>query len=402
MKRQPTLAPGRAPTLGLVRRIACGLITAASLSMSVQPAAAQVTVPTLAARSWLLLDSSSGQTLGAYEPDLKVEPASLTKLMSAYLVFAAVKEKKLALDLRPPVSALAYKAIGSRMFVDPAKPATVEELINGMIVQSGNDATIILAEAVAGTEEAFAAMMNREAQKMGLKNTQFRNSTGLPDAQHYSTARDLSILSMRLIQDFPEYYAQYYSKRDYTFNNIRQANRNRLLAIDPSVDGMKTGHTDAAGYCLIASARREQPGAGFTRRLLSVVLGTASESARAIESQKLLNFGFQSFDAVAVFRKGQAAGTYPVWKGQTREVQAGFDQDVVVTVPKGQAEKLKADIERVTPLAAPLAQGQRIGTLRVRMDDKVLVERPVLALATVEEAGLFGRLWDSMRLWFAK
>ena len=257
MKRQPTLAPGRAPTLGLVRRIVCGMITAAGLSMSAQPAAAQVTVPTLAARSWLLLDSSSGQTLGAYEPDLKIEPASLTKLMTAYLVFAAVKEKKLALDLRPPVSTLAYKAIGSRMFVDPAKPATVEELINGMIVQSGNDATIILAEAVAGNEEAFAAMMNREAQKMGLKNTQFRNSTGLPDAQHYSTARDLSILSVRLIQDFPEYYAQYYSKRDYTFNNIRQANRNRLLAIDPSVDGMKTGHTDAAGYCLIASARRE-------------------------------------------------------------------------------------------------------------------------------------------------
>jgi D-alanyl-D-alanine carboxypeptidase (penicillin-binding protein 5/6) len=402
MKRQPTLAPGRAPTLRRVRRIACGLIAAAGLSMSLPPAAAQVTVPTLAARSWLLLDGSSGQTLGAYEPDLKIEPASLTKLMSAYLVFAAVKEKKLALDLRPPVSTPAYKAIGSRMFVDPAKPATVEELINGMIVQSGNDATMILAEAVSGSEEAFAALMNREAQKMGLKNTQFRNSTGLPDAQHYSTARDLSILGMRLIEDFPEYYARYYSKRDYTFNNIRQPNRNRLLAIDPTVDGVKTGHTDAAGYCLIASARREQPGAGFTRRLLSVVLGTASESARAIESQKLLNFGFQSFDAVPVFRKGQAAGTYPVWKGQAREVQAGFDQDVVVTVPKGQAEKLKADIERVTPLVAPLAQGQRIGTLRVRLDDKVLVERPVLALATIEEAGLFGRLWDGVRLWFAK
>jgi serine-type D-Ala-D-Ala carboxypeptidase (penicillin-binding protein 5/6) len=379
--------------------------TAALLAVCLSgTAAAQsaVTVPTLAARSWILLDTGSGQTLAAYEPDLKVEPASLTKLMTAYLVFAAIKDKKLSLDLRPPVSPQAWKAIGSRMFVDPAKPANVEELINGMIVQSGNDASMILAEAVAGSEEAFAGLMNREAQKMGLKNTQFRNSTGLPDPQHYVTARDLSVLATRLIVDFPDEYAKYYSKRDYTYNNIKQPNRNRLLFIDPTVDGVKTGHTDAAGFCLIASARREQPGAGFSRRLLSVVLGTASESARAIESQKLLNFGFQSFDAVKVFGKGQAAGNYEVWKGQRKEIKAGFDSDVLVTVARGQSDKLKADIERIKPLVAPIAQGQRIGTLRVRLDDKVLLERPVLALEGIEEAGFVGRMTDSVRLWFAK
>ncbi|RPH67731.1 MAG: D-alanyl-D-alanine carboxypeptidase, partial [Burkholderiales bacterium] len=308
---------------------------------------------------------------------------------------------RLAADQRPAVSQAAYKAIGSRMFVDPLKPATVEELLNGMIVQSGNDASIVLAEALAGSEEAFAQQMNREAQRLGMRNTQFRNATGLPDPEHYTTARDLAALAARLIADHPEYYTLY-SKREYVFNNIRQPNRNRLLAIDPSVDGMKTGHTEAAGYCLLASARRKQAGLEGERRLISVVLGTSSESARAIESQKLLNFGFQNFDAMRVYAKDQPAGDYQVWKGKSGTIPGGFDSEVVVTVPRGQADKVKAEIERVQPLVAPIAQGQRIGTLRVKIDDRLLVERPLVALSGVEPAGWFGRTWDGIRMMLSK
>jgi D-alanyl-D-alanine carboxypeptidase (penicillin-binding protein 5/6) len=243
--------------------------------------------------------------------------------------------------------------------------------------------------------------MNREAQRMGMKNTSFRNATGLPDPQHYTTARDLATLATRLILDFPQNYSLY-SQKEYTYNKIRQPNRNRLLFIDPSVDGVKTGHTEAAGYCLIASSRRDQPGAGFQRRLLSVMLGTASEAARAIESQKLLNYGFQGFDAVKLFEAGKPAGAYVVWKGSKREVAAGFTDDVAVAVPRGQAGAVKAEIERTEPLVAPIAQGQRIGTLRVKLGDKVLAERPLLALAAVEPAGIFGRAWDTIRLWIGK
>jgi len=377
------------------------LLAALAFSLASSIVAAQVAPPALAARSWLLVDVTTGQTLASNEPDVKVEPASLTKLMTAYLAFAALRDKRLTPDQRPPVSQAAWKAIGSRMFVDPAKPATVDELLRGMIVQSGNDASIILAEAIGGSEEGFAQLMNREAQRMGLKNTQFRNATGLPDPQHYSSARDLATLSARLIVDFPQQYALY-SLKEYTYNGIRQPNRNRLLFIDPSVDGVKTGHTEAAGYCLIASSRREQPGGGFQRRVLSVVLGTASEAARAIESQKLLNFAFQNYDAVKVFGKDQAAGTYQVWKGAAGEVKAGFDADVMVSVPRGQAGAVKAEIERVQPLVAPIAKGQRIGTLRVRLGDQVLAERPLQALDAVEQAGVFGRAWDTIRLWMAR
>ncbi|HWS75614.1 MAG TPA: D-alanyl-D-alanine carboxypeptidase family protein [Quisquiliibacterium sp.] len=377
------------------------LLAAIVLSAFASFAAAQVPAPSLAARSWLLVDVTTGQELAAAEPDMKIEPASLTKLMTAYLAFKALKEKRLTPDQRPPVSPAAWKAIGSRMFVDPAKPATVDELLHGMIIQSGNDASIILAEAIAGSEAGFAELMNREAQRMGMKNTSFRNATGLPDPQHYTTARDLATLATRLILDFPQNYSLY-SQKEYTYNKIRQPNRNRLLFIDPSVDGVKTGHTEAAGYCLIASSRRDQPGAGFQRRLLSVMLGTASEAARAIESQKLLNYGFQGFDAVKLFEAGKPAGAYVVWKGSKREVAAGFTDDVAVAVPRGQAGAVKAEIERTEPLVAPIAQGQRIGTLRVKLGDKVLAERPLLALAAVEPAGIFGRAWDTIRLWIGK
>ncbi|HEY0879544.1 MAG TPA: D-alanyl-D-alanine carboxypeptidase family protein [Zeimonas sp.] len=368
------------------------------LLLAVAPAAvAQVAPPTIAARSWLLLDETTGQVLAAHEPDMKIEPASLTKIMTAYLAFDALREKRITLDQRPAVSQAAYKSIGSRMFVEPTKPASVEELLNGVIVQSGNDASIVLAEALAGTEESFAEQMNRAAQRMGMRNTNFRNSTGLPDPQHYTTARDLATLAQRLIEDFPDQYPLY-SKREYTYNNIRQPNRNRLLAIDPSVDGMKTGHTEAAGYCLIASARRDMPGIGGTRRLISVVLGAASESARAIESQKLLNYGYQNFEVVRIQAKDKPSGTYEVWKGSEDAVDGGFDRDVLVSVPRGQADQVKAEIERIQPLVAPIAQGQQIGTLRVRIGDQLVTERPLLALSSVEPAGWFGRAWDSLLL----
>ncbi len=356
--------------------------------------------PVLAARSWLLLDVGSGQTLAASQPDLKVEPASLTKLMTAYLVFNALAERKLTLEQRPPVSQVAWKAIGSRMFVEPSKPATVAELMQGMIVVSGNDASIVLAEAMSGSEAAFAEQMNREAKRLGMSSTQYRNPTGLPDPQHYTTARDLATLTTRLIADHPAHY-ELYSRKEYTYNNIRQPNRNRLLFIDPSVDGVKTGHTDAAGFCLIASARREQPG-GPPRRLLSVVLGTPSEAARAIESQKLLNWGFQGTEAVKVFGKDQPSGSYRVWKGSAPEIKAGFAQDVLAAVPRGQAGAVKAEIERVQPLIAPVTRGQRIGTLRVKLGEQVLLERPLIALETVDQAGIFGRAWDTIRLWMER
>lgn len=364
-------------------------------------AAAQVTPPALAAKSWLLLDVNSAQVLVEQEADARVEPASLTKLMTAYLAFAALRDKVLTLEQRPPISMAAYKAIGSRMFLDPATPASVDELLHGMIIQSGNDASIVLAEAIAGSEEVFAQRMNREAQRMGLKNTQFRNATGLPHPEHFSTARDLGLLATRLIADFPENY-RLYSQKEYTYNKIRQPNRNRLLFVDPSVDGVKTGFTDAAGYCLIASARREQPGGGFERRLLSVILGTASDAARAMESQKLLNFGFQNYDAVRVHARAQPTGAYRVWKGKDAEVQGGFDQDVIVTVPRGQAARIRGEIERLEPLVAPIARGQRIGKLRVLLDDRLLIERPLLALKDVDEAGWFGRLWDGLRLMISR
>jgi D-alanyl-D-alanine carboxypeptidase (penicillin-binding protein 5/6) len=285
------------------------------------------------------------------------------------------------------------------MFVDPRSPATIEELLNGLIVQSGNDAAIILAEAVAGSETQFAELMNAEAKRMGMNNTRFTNASGLPNPQHYSTARDLAILAMRVIEDHPDYYRMY-SQKEYTYNNIKQPNRNRLLFTDPSVDGFKTGHTDAAGYCLISSAKREQPGSGgFSRRILSVLMGASSENSRAIESQKLLNYGFQNFDAVQLYKKDQPVGSYQVWKGQRPETKAGFVEDVMVTVPKAQVSAVKGEIERVEPLVAPITAGQKLGTLRVRLGNTVLTERPVIALESVEPAGWFGRAWDTIRLW---
>ena len=361
-------------------------------------AAAQSPAPEIAARAWLLVDVTTHTVLYSQLPDERVEPASLTKLMTAYLVFNALKEKRLSLDARPPVSQAAYKAIGSRMFIDPRMPATVDELLHGLIIQSGNDAAIVLAETIGGSEAQFAEIMNAEGKRIGMTNSRFTNASGLPDPNHYSTAKDLATLAVRLIEDHPDYY-RLYSQKEYTYNKIRQPNRNRLLFTDPTVDGVKTGHTDAAGYCLISSARREQPGSGVSRRVLSVLLGASSESSRAIESQKLLNYGFQNFEAVQLYKKGAAVGTYQVWKGRTPEIRAGFADDVTVTVPKSQVAAVKGEFERMEPLVAPIAVGQKLGTLRVRLANTVIAERPVVALEGIEPAGWFGRAWDTIRLW---
>jgi len=348
----------------------------------------------LVARAWVLADVSSGQILAAEKADERFEPASLTKLMTAYLVFAALKEKKLALEQQVSVSEKAWRAPGSRMFIEPRRPVTADELIRGMIVQSGNDACIALAEQIAGSEEAFAGLMNREAERLGMKSSKFMNASGLPDPQHYATARDLYLLAAALIRDFPEQYAQYYSQREYRYNGITQVNRNRLLWLDNTVDGMKTGFTEAAGYCLVASSKRGP------RRLLSVLLGSTSESMRAQESQKLLNWGFQFFDAARLYAGGAPVKEIEVWKGARSTLKAGFRSDLVVTVPKGQGERLKAELLSLSPLVAPVAEGARVGNLRVTLDGKPVGEYPVVALEAMPAAGIFGRAWDTLRLWF--
>ena len=279
------------------------------------------------------------------------------------------------------------------MFIEPRKTVTVEELMRGMIVQSGNDACLALAELIGGSEEAFAKMMNEQAQRLGMKNTNFMNSTGLPNPQHYSTAQDLALLAIAIIRDFPEYHPLY-AMKEYRYNNVTQANRNRLLWTDPTVDGMKTGYTENAGYCLIASARRGE------RRLLSVVLGAASEAARAAESQKLLNYGFQNYDSVKLYEKNQAVTSLPVWKGMINSVKAGFLNDLYVSLPKGQADNVKASLESRQPLLAPVATGQPIGVMKLTLDGKPYAEVPVVALENVALAGVFGRGWDSIRLLF--
>jgi len=279
------------------------------------------------------------------------------------------------------------------MFIDPKHPVKVEELLRGMIVQSGNDACIALAEAVAGSEEAFVQMMNREAQRLGLQRTHFMNSTGLPDPQHYSTARDLAFLATALIRDFPEYYPLY-SIKAYSYNNITQNNRNRLLWLDAQVDGVKTGHTDAAGYCLIASAKRG------TRRLLAVVLGAASDASRAQEAMKLLNYGYRDYDGVKLYELNQTVSQLRVFKGERSSVRAGFNSEFALSVPKGQASSLQVQLVAQPPLQAPIAMGQEIARLKLFIGTAPWGEYSLVALEDVPAAGIFGRAWDSIRLWF--
>lgn len=349
--------------------------------------------PKVEAKAWLLLDVNSGEVLASHNANERFEPASLTKLMTAYLAFSALKQKSLKPDQVVPVSTRAWKAEGSRMFIEPNKPVTVDELLHGMIIQSGNDASIALAEAIAGSEDVFAQMMNREAKRLGLANTRFTNATGLPDPELRSTAQDLSQLAVALIRDYPEHYPLY-SQKEYRYNKINQPNRNRLLWQDPSVDGLKTGHTENAGYCLVTSARRGE------RRLVSVVLGATSESARAAESQKLLNWGFLFYDSVRLYAQNQPVTQLRVWKGASDTVKAGFTSDLYVALPKGQREKVKATVESLQPLLAPINPGQRVATLKLEIDGKPWRELPVVALEGMPVAGIFGRAWDSMRLLF--
>ena len=356
-------------------------------------AAAAPKPPSVVGRSWIVADLTSGQVLAAEKPDERFEPASLTKLMTAYLVFAALRDRKLAPGQTVNVSERAWRAPGSKMFIEPRRPVTVDELIRGVVVQSGNDACIALAEATAGTEEAFVQAMNREAARLGMKNSRFTNASGLPHPQHYSTAQDLHLLASALIRDFPSEYAQYYSQKEYRYNNVSQPNRNRLLWLDPSVDGVKTGYTEAAGYCMVASSRRGG------RRLMSVLLGATSESARVQESQKLLNWGFQFFDNVKLYGAGEAVKSLEVWKGAAPAVKIGLAGDVFVTVPKGQVDRLQAELVSLQPLVAPLAPGQRVGALRLTFEGRPYGEHPVVALEAVAAAGFLGRAWDTLRLW---
>jgi D-alanyl-D-alanine carboxypeptidase (penicillin-binding protein 5/6) len=355
-----------------------------------------VAAPTLGARAWLLMDYATGQVLAAHEADTRLEPASLTKVMTTYLVADALAQKTLTLQQPVMVSERAWRTQGSRSFVPVNKGVTVDELFKGMVIQSGNDASVALAEAIGGTEDAFAGMMNRTAQRMGLKDTNFLNASGYfegPAPTHYSTARDLARLAAALIRDHPEAHALHATK-EYSYNGIRQHNRNRLLWADPTVDGLKTGHSNAAGFCLIATARRGP------RRLISVVLGTASEEARARDSLNLLNWGFTGFDAVKLYDKGQVISRLKVFKGAQNMVGAGFAEDFVVSVPRGSADRLSVELVSQQPLIAPVAAGAVIGTLKLALAGQPWGEYPVTAQSTVPVAGFLGRLWDDLRLFF--
>jgi serine-type D-Ala-D-Ala carboxypeptidase (penicillin-binding protein 5/6) len=351
--------------------------------------------PELAVKAYILKDFNSNRVLAEQQSQNRVEPASLTKLMTAYLVFKALKAGQLQVDQTLPISEKAWRVEGSKMFVDTTMRVTVDELLHGMIIQSGNDASIALAEGISGTEDAFATKMNKEAARLGMKNTHFMNATGLPDAQHYTSAYDLSLLASALVQDFPDQYKRLYSIKEYTYNKITQPNRNRLLWLDPYVDGMKTGHTESAGFCLISSAKRGQ------HRLISVVLGAANSNARATESQKLLNYGYQFFDTHLVYKAGATITTQKVWKGSDNKLVATVSHDLYVTLPKGEYARAKAKVISKQPLIAPIALGQEIGTIQFVIDGKVIDEQKLVAAKEVKVAGIFGRLWDSFMLFFA-
>ncbi|WP_396433053.1 D-alanyl-D-alanine carboxypeptidase family protein [Limnohabitans sp.] len=356
--------------------------------------------PEVAVKAYLLLDVTANQVLAAKNPDVAVEPASLTKLMTAYLVFDALKNRKLDLQQALPVSERAWKMPGSRMFIDPQMRVPVEDLVKGMIVQSGNDAVVALAEGVAGSVERFVQLMNDQAVFLGMNSTQYKNPEGLTAPGHTTTARDLALLATRLMRDFPE-YVPYYAIKKYRYTGTpaaNETNRNLLLFRDVTVDGLKTGHTQAAGYCLVASAKRVFPNVG-ERRLLSVVLGAESENARANESQKLLNWGYSAFDAVKLFDANQTVVEPPVWKGKSPKLKLGSLGPLVVAVPAGSAAQIKTQVVRPDPLVAPFAKGQNVGSLKVSQGDRVLLEVPLVVLEPVEQAGAFGRAWDALRLW---
>jgi D-alanyl-D-alanine carboxypeptidase (penicillin-binding protein 5/6) len=349
--------------------------------------------PQLGAESYLLMDFNSGRVLVEHNADLRVEPASITKIMTAYVVFGELEQGKITLEETVNVSETAWRTGGSRMFIEPGMEVTVEELLRGMVIQSGNDASVALAEHVAGTEAAFASLMNHYASQLGMDGTNYVNATGLPDPNHYTTARDVAVLSLATVRDFPDYYA-WYSEKEFTFNSIRQHNRNTLLWRDPAIDGLKTGHTEAAGYCLAASAKRDG------MRLISAVMGSDSESSRASESQTLLNYGFRFFETVQLYQGGQELARARVWKGLVEEVPLGIAEELFVTIPRGRYDDLEARVQMQPQLTAPLETGVVVGQIAVTLDGEPIAGRDLQTLAPVEEAGFFGSTWDSLKLWF--
>jgi len=348
--------------------------------------------PQLGAASYMLVDFNSERILVEQNVDMPVEPASITKLMTAYVVFSELDQGNISLEETVAVSEKAWRTGGSRMFIEPDMQVSVEDLIRGMVIQSGNDSSVALAEHVAGSEEAFASLMNHYAEQLGMQDTNFINSTGLPDPEHYTTARDIVLLSAATIRDFPEYYT-WYSEKEFTFNNIRQHNRNTLLWRDPAIDGLKTGHTEAAGYCLASSAKRDG------MRLISAVMGSSSESSRASESQTLLNYGFRFFETVQLYQAGQELARARVWKGLTEEVTLGLSEPLFVTIPRGRYDDLEAQVEMQPQLSAPLEAGVVVGEINVKLGEELVASRDLLTLSAVEEAGFFGSAWDSLKLW---
>lgn len=348
--------------------------------------------PSLEVNAYLLRDVNSSTNIASDKKDEKFEPASLTKIMTAYLTFNAIQQGHLKLDQIVPVSEKAWKAEGSRMFIEPNKPVTVDELLHGLIIQSGNDAAIALAEAVAGSEDQFAIMMNEQAKKLGMTATHYMNSTGLPDKEHYTTASDLAIMAEALIHDFPTDYSRLYKQKEYTYNKIKQLNRNRLLWLDANVDGVKTGHTQAAGYCLISSALRDKT------RLIAIVLGAKNEAMRASESQRLLNYGFQFYESTLVYRQFQAISSIPVYKGFTKTVTATVDDDLYLSLPKDDYARVKATMTSKQPLIAPVKAGQAVGKITFTLDGKVIHEQTLVATEAINPAGFFGRIIDSIKL----
>lgn len=348
--------------------------------------------PVLGARSYILQDFHSQQILVEHNSDMRVEPASITKLMTSYVVFKELSAGKIKLDDTVVVSEAAWRTGGSRMFIDPSMTPTVMDLIRGMIIQSGNDACVALAEHIAGTEEAFSGLMNHYAQELGMTGTHYMNATGLPHEDHYTTARDVARLSSAIINEFPEYYS-WYSEKEFTFNEIRQHNRNTLLWRDPAIDGLKTGHTESAGYCLASSALRDG------MRLVAAVMGSDSESSRASESQTLLNYGFRFYETIQLYEAGTELAKGKVWKGMSEEVGTGLSQPLFITIQRGRYDDLKAEVELQSELTAPLSEGQVVGSIRVTLDDQTVASRDLVTLAAVEEAGFMGRTWDGLMLW---
>lgn len=371
------------------------LVVSQALAQAVpQPQTLIPSPPQIAAKSWILMDADSGRVLAEHNPDERLPPASLTKLMTAYLVERELDRGNIDLDDTVRVSENAWRTGGSKMFIEVNTDVSIRDLLYGIIIQSGNDASVAVAEHLAGGEAPFADMMNQHAARLGLSNTHFVNATGLPHPEHYSTARDLALLSQYIIDDYPEHYA-IYAEKYFTFNDIRQPNRNRLLWRDPTVDGLKTGHTDEAGYCLVASAKRDG------MRLISVVMGTDSEEARAQETQKLLSYGFRYYETLKLYDQGAVLNTPRIWGGAKNELRVGVDSDVTMTLPRARNQELSARLDIRSDLTAPIGLGDRVGTLEVRLGEEIVGEHPLVALESIEEGGLFKRLFDQVRRFFS-